>query len=110
MLDKMHFLEKNQTWDCVDLKKVKKVMGCKWIFVVKVNLDGSVARLKARLVCKGYSQTYSIDYSNTFYPVAKLISVCLIIYLATFKNQSLHKLDTNNAFLHNDVQEEVHMK
>ena len=33
----------------------KKAIGCRWVFTVKVNLDGSIARLKARLVAKGYA-------------------------------------------------------
>ena len=60
----------------------KKVIGCKWVFAVKVNLDKSVARLKAQLVAKGYAQTYDIDYSDTFSPDAKLTSVRLFIYMA----------------------------
>ena len=31
----------------------KKAIGCRWVFAVKFNLDGSVARLKAHLVAKG---------------------------------------------------------
>ncbi|OIT32282.1 putative mitochondrial protein, partial [Nicotiana attenuata] len=48
MLEKIHALAKNHTWDLVDLPSGKKVVGCKWVFTVKVNHDGSVARLKAR--------------------------------------------------------------
>ena len=51
------------------------------MFVVKFNPDGSVARLKACLVAKGYAQSYGVDYSNTFFPVAKLTFVCLFISL-----------------------------
>ena len=61
----------------------KKVIGCRWVFVVKFNPDGFVARLKVRLVAKGYAQTYGVDYSDTFSPVAKLTSVRLFIFLAT---------------------------
>ncbi|OIT33138.1 putative mitochondrial protein, partial [Nicotiana attenuata] len=48
MLEEIHALEKNHTWDLVDLPSGKKAVGCKWVFTVKVNPDGSVARLKAR--------------------------------------------------------------
>ena len=52
----------------------KKAIGCCWVFAVKVNFDGSVARLKARLVTKGYAQTY-VEYSDSFSPVAKMTYV-----------------------------------
>ena len=52
----------------------------------KVNLDGSVARLKTRFMVKGYVQTYSLDYSDTFFPFAKIISVRLFISLAATYN------------------------
>ncbi|OIT02030.1 putative mitochondrial protein, partial [Nicotiana attenuata] len=48
MLEEIHALEDNHTWDLVDLPKGKKPVGYKWVFTVKVNPDGSVARLKAR--------------------------------------------------------------
>ena len=60
----------------------KKAIGCRWVFVIKFNPDGSVARLKPRLIAKGYAQTYSIDYSYTFSHVAKLTFVRLFISLA----------------------------
>ena len=57
--------------------------GCHWVFTVKFNHDGFVARLKARLVVMGYAQTYGIDYFDTFSPLAKLTSIHLFISLAT---------------------------
>ena len=50
----------------------KKAIGCRWVFTMKVNLDRSIARLKASLIADGYVQTYGVEYSNTFSPVAKL--------------------------------------
>ena len=32
----------------------KKTIGCHWVFAVTFNPDGSIARLKACLVAKGY--------------------------------------------------------
>ena len=40
----------------------KKVISCRWLFAVKFNPNGSVARLKACLITKGYAQTYGVDY------------------------------------------------
>ena len=73
-MEEMRALKGNHKWEVVDLPKNKKIIGCKWVFTVKYNLDGSVDRYKARLVAQDYSQTYGIDYEETFAPVVKLNS------------------------------------
>ena len=103
MLEEIQALEVNHTWNLVDLPIGKNIVGCKWVFAIKVNPNGSVARLKARLVAKGYAQTYGVDYSDTFSPVAKLASVRLIISIAASQHWPLHQLDIKNAFLHGDL-------
>ena len=70
---------------------------------MKVNPDGSIARLKARLVAKEYAQTYGMDYSDTFSPVAKMTSIRLFISLVATYNWDLHQLDIKNVFLHWDL-------
>ena len=110
MVDEMQALDDNDMWDLVPLPTSKKAIGCRWVFAVKFNLDGSVARLKARLVTKGYAQTYGVDYSDTFSHVAKLTSVRLFISLIASYDWDLHELDIRNAFLHGDLQNEVYME
>ena len=61
-------------------------------------------------MAKGYAQTYDVDYSNTFSPVAKMTSVRLFISLAATHNWDLHQLDIKNIFLPGDLQEKVYMK
>lgn len=53
MIEEMNILQTNNTWELVQLTKGKSTVGSRWIYMVKVGLDGTVDRLKARLVAKG---------------------------------------------------------
>ena len=110
MVDEMQAFDDNGMWDLVSLPTDKKAIGCRLVFAIKFNPNGSIARLKARLIAKGYAQIYGVDFSDTFSPVAKLTSVRLFISLAASYDWDLHQLDIRNAFLHGDVQKEVYME
>lgn len=47
----------NNTWDVVSLPPGKKPIDCKWGYKAKCKADGSLERLKARLVVKDFTQT-----------------------------------------------------
>jgi len=61
--EKMRSLQKNSTWEVVDLPIGKIPVGCRWVFTIKHKMDGTIERFKARLVAKGYTQIYEIDYT-----------------------------------------------
>ena len=102
-------LEKNHTWDVTSLPPGKSPISCKWVYKVKLNLDGSVERFKAWLVAKGYTQREGLDFLETFSSVAKIVSMKVLLALIAAKQWPLHQLDINNAFLHGDLDEEVYM-
>lgn len=107
MIEEIKAIEKNQTWELVDLPEEKNVIGLKWIFKTKYNADGSVKRHKARLVAKGYSQQQGIDFDETFSPVARFETVRTILAMTAQLGWPVYQFDVKSAFLNDDLQEEV---
>ena len=110
MDDEMLALIQNQTWELVDLPGGKKPVGCRWVYTIKYNSDGSLERYKARLVARGYTQTYGLDYKENFAPVAKMNTVRVLISIAVNLDWELLQYDIKNAFLYGDLKEEIYMQ
>ncbi|KAK1609157.1 hypothetical protein QYE76_032830 [Lolium multiflorum] len=110
MIKELEALKKNKTWVLTTLPAGKTTVSCKWIYTVKQNPEGKVERYKAILVARGFSQTYGIDYDETFALVAKMNTVRILVSCAANFGWKLHQLDVKNAFLHGDLQEEVYME
>ncbi|KAE8708208.1 hypothetical protein F3Y22_tig00110348pilonHSYRG00083 [Hibiscus syriacus] len=103
-------LTNNGTWTLVRLPKDRMVVGCKWLFRVKRNPDGSVNRYKARLVAKGFSQVPGQDFKDTFSPVVRFSTFNTVLAVAVSNGWEIRHIDINNAFLNGDLSEEVFMQ
>ena len=76
------------------------------MFALKYKADASLEIYKVRLVAKGYTQTYGVDYQETFASVAKMNIVRILLSLTDHFNWQLQQYDLKNAFLHRDLEEE----
>ncbi|GJX47470.1 zinc finger, CCHC-type containing protein [Tanacetum coccineum] len=84
MNTKMQSMKDNLVWVLVDLPPNCRTVGSKWIFKKKTNMDGNVHTFKARLIAKGYTQTYSVDYGKTFSLVADTRAIRILLAIVAF--------------------------
>jgi hypothetical protein len=111
MNEELESLKRHGTYEQVKtLPPGRKAIGYKWVYKLKLNPDNSIARYKAHLVAKGYSQIPGQDFTETTSPVARLASYRSLLSLAAKLNLEAHHLDIETAFLNGVLDEEIYMK
>jgi hypothetical protein len=96
-------------WSLVERPK-QNIVGTKWVFRNKQDEHGVVTRNKARLVAKRYSQVEGLNFNETFAPVARLESICMLLTYATHHGFKLYQMDVKSTFLNGLIKEEVHVE
>ena len=72
--------------------------------------DESLDKFKPQLVAKVFTQSYVIDYQQTFALVAKLNTIWVFLSLIKDLDQLLYQVDAKNVFLNEDLEEDVYME
>ena len=109
MDEELDALVRNKIWKIVHLPQGKKTVGCKWVYKTKLKSDSSIEKHKVRLVAKWFTQTYGLDYTETFAPVAKMNTIRVILSLTTNYEWEMYQMDVRNAFLQGQLEEKVYM-
>ena len=99
-----------KTWKLVPRPAGRKLVDSKWVFKVKRNADGSIARYKARLVARGFTQEHGVDYNETFAPTVKAVSLRVLLALAAYYDWEVEQFDVVTAFLEAGLDEEIYMR
>ena len=110
MQEELKSMSDNETWELTDLPEGKKAIGSKWVYKVKHNQDGSVARYKARLVAQGFDQKFGTDFDEVFAPVARPTTFRTLLSVSAHRGYHVKQYDIKTAFLHGKLSEEIYMK
>ncbi|KAL0446219.1 UNVERIFIED_CONTAM: Retrovirus-related Pol polyprotein from transposon TNT 1-94 [Sesamum latifolium] len=100
--------ERNNTWIVTALPPNKRMLGCCWVYNLKLKLNGTIERHKTHLVTKGYSQIKGVDYIDCFSLVAKTVTIRVFLVVEASKGWPVHHFDVSNAFLHGRLDEDIY--
>jgi hypothetical protein len=109
MLDEYNSLIENETWSLVSLPSHRKAISYKWTYRIKYDSSGSIDRFKARLVARGFTQRYGIDFVDTFSLVAKFDSIRTLLSIVVVEDYEMTQFDVRIAFLHGILDEKLYM-
>ena len=110
MREEWESLMKNGTFKIVPRPHDAKLVKSKWVYKIKTDENNLPVRFKARLVARGYSQRYGVDYFETFAPVARKDTIRVGLCVANSKWFKVHQMDVDTAFLVPNVEEEIYME
>jgi hypothetical protein len=109
MKAEMDAVEKNRTWELVDLPRGHRVITLKWVFKLKRDEVGTIIKHKARLVARCFLQWEGLYFDDAFAPVARMESMRLLLVLAAQEGWHVHHMVVKSAFLNDDLKEEVYV-
>lgn len=110
MQSEINSLQRRGTWKVVERPASVKPVDCRWVYKVKWSADRSEVKLKSRLVARGFSQEYGVNYFDTYAPVVKSSSVRLLFAVAVECGLKVQQIDVKNAYVNSVLEEEVYME
>ena len=103
-------LKETGTFLLCEIPKGRKAIGSKWLYKAKRDESGMIVRYKARVVAKGFSQQPGVDFDQTSSPVAKLVTIRVVMALTAYESWIAEAMDVKNAYLQANVVEVVFVK
>ena len=100
-------LIQNGTWEEFVLPRGANLVSTKWVFTIKETANGKIERFKARLVARGFSQTYGTDYTETFAPTARMDTLRLFLAIVAKRDLECSHFDIKNAFTESHLKEDI---
>ena len=78
--------------DPLPLPKDAISLNCRWVFKCKRDHLGNVIKHKATLKPQGCFQQFGVDYSNTYAPMARMVTLRYVLALASLRRAAVTSL------------------
>nr|GEX03641.1 retrovirus-related Pol polyprotein from transposon TNT 1-94 [Tanacetum cinerariifolium] len=109
MQEKIYEFEMIQVWELVPCPDKVMLIKLKWIYKVKTDEFGELLKNKARLVAQGFNQDESIDFEESFAPVARIEAIRIFVPNVANKNMTIFQMDVKTTVLKGELTEEVYV-
>ena len=113
MTKKLDQLYKNDTGKLVPRDEIElghRPLGGKWVYKVKREIDGNIARFKVRWVVKDYLQQFGVDFNQTFIAVVKPMAFRVLFAIPAFFDLDIDQIDVKTAFLYGLIDQLIYVE
>jgi hypothetical protein len=101
--------EELDTWEIVEAPHNANIVANRYVFRYKRDSDGKVVKFKVRLVAKGFTQVYGLDFFETRVWIVRWETLRNLLAAAGTKNAVIHQADVKNAYLNAEMREDIYM-
>src|SRR6266850_5187943 len=102
-------IEKLGTWKIVEAPQGANIVSSKYVFKHKRDEKGNIIKYKARLVARGFTQKFGVDYFNTRVWIVRWETLRNLLVQAASRGSVMHQADVKNAYLNADIHEDIYV-
>ena len=100
----------NGTFKIIKEPKGVNIVIARWVWTVKYTAQQAIDRYKARLVARGFTQIYGLDFWDTYTPTLRVDSLRLLLSLVAIEDMEADQVDVNNAYTESDLGERIYIR
>ncbi|KAL0346419.1 UNVERIFIED_CONTAM: Copia protein [Sesamum calycinum] len=102
-------ISSNNIWTLVSPPKGFKLIRCKWVYKRKLGAEGEVITFKASLVAKDYTQRPSVDFEETYSPIAMSKSIWILLVISSYDEYEICQINVKTLFFNGFIEEEIYI-
>ena len=113
MKEELDQLNKNETWILTVKSEIQlghQVLGGKWVYKVKQDVNGNITRFKAKWVVNGYFQQFGVDFDQIFAAVVKPMAFRVLFAIAAYYDLDIDQMDVKSAFLYGLIDQLIYIE